>query len=304
MQDAFCPHLGAHLGHGGTVDGLRSCARSTGGGSTPRAPTSTSRTASASTARPGSAPTRSWSATASSWSGTTPTSGGAHVGGAGGPRVRRRRRVVAGADARRTRSTPAWQEMAENGVDSAHFRYVHNTATVPELEQYETGVHRVRRCGQSQKFPTPRGVVEGRIDTTSTAPACRIVRFSGIVDTAEPRRRTTPIERRPVHHPLQLPCRRPSATRRPTSSVGKAFADEVHKQIARGQADLGAQGPPRAPGARRQRRPVHEVPQVVRAVLRRGRVGDERDRLPAALLARADGRDAPAKATASAKHGR
>ena len=32
-----------------------------------------------------------------------------------------------------------WQEMAENGVDSAHFRYVHNTAEVPVMESYETG---------------------------------------------------------------------------------------------------------------------------------------------------------------------
>ena len=37
-----------------------------------------------------------------------------------------------------TRSSAAWQEMAENGVDWAHFRYVHNTAEVPEIESYET----------------------------------------------------------------------------------------------------------------------------------------------------------------------
>ena len=30
-------------------------------------------------------------------------------------------------------------QMAENAVDSAHFRYVHDTAAVPVLEEYTTG---------------------------------------------------------------------------------------------------------------------------------------------------------------------
>src|SRR3546814_14448127 len=32
----------------------------------------------------------------------------------------------------------AWQEMAEHGVDSAHFRYVHGTAEVPARHTYNT----------------------------------------------------------------------------------------------------------------------------------------------------------------------
>ena len=33
-----------------------------------------------------------------------------------------------------------WLEgMAENAVDSAHFRFVHNTASVPTLDSYEPG---------------------------------------------------------------------------------------------------------------------------------------------------------------------
>ena len=62
--------------------------------------------------------------------------------------------------------------MAENGVDSAHFRYVHNTAEVPEMESYETGFPGTQ-MRSSQKFPTPRGVMEGRIDSEQVGPGDR-----------------------------------------------------------------------------------------------------------------------------------
>ena len=76
----------------------------------------------------------------------------------------------------------AWQELAENGADPAHFRYVHNTEVVPEVEEYQTdGVHAQMRS--SQKFPTPRGVVEGRIDVDNWGPGFSFTWFRGIVDT-------------------------------------------------------------------------------------------------------------------------
>jgi hypothetical protein len=59
----------------------------------------------------------------------------------------------------------AWQEMAENAVDSAHFRYVHNTATVPEIEEYRTN------------FPEAR-VIEGDVrvfGSRNTPPPTRTV---------------------------------------------------------------------------------------------------------------------------------
>ena len=47
-----------------------------------------------------------------------------------------------------------WQEMAENGVDSAHFRFVHNTAEVPVMESYETGFPG-RRCDPARSSSRP-----------------------------------------------------------------------------------------------------------------------------------------------------
>ncbi len=80
---------------------------------------------------------------------------------------------------------------------------MHNTAEVPELESYECGFpeSQMRSC---QKFPTPRGVMEGRIDSRMIGPGVSVVEFSGIVDTMS-LAVTTPIRRRPVHHPVQLP---------------------------------------------------------------------------------------------------
>lgn len=59
VNDAFCPHLGAHFGYGGQVQATTSSARSTAGASTPRATTRSSPTPIASTRR------RAWRASRS-----------------------------------------------------------------------------------------------------------------------------------------------------------------------------------------------------------------------------------------------
>jgi hypothetical protein len=121
-----------------------------------------------------------------------------------------------------------WQEMAENGVDSAHFRYVHDTATVPELDSYETGFP-VSAMRSSQKFPTPRGVMEGRIDTMSYGPGISVVSFTGIVDTLN-LAVTTPIEgdRCVMRFNFRFKTMGDAKT---THNVGKAFVAEVNKQV-------------------------------------------------------------------------
>src|SRR5918998_634075 len=133
VQDAFCPHLGAHLGHGGTVEGCElRC------------------------------PLHGWQFDADGTNTVIPYS----------ERVNRKARLRTYPTLERNGVVLAWyhpdgalpmwdvpevpeltghpdwstvirteytidasvQEMAENSVDSAHFRYVHNTAEVPELE--------------------------------------------------------------------------------------------------------------------------------------------------------------------------
>ena len=121
-----------------------------------------------------------------------------------------------------------WQEMAENGVDSAHFRYVHRTAEVPVLERYDTDGHRsIMRS--KQFFVTPRGNTEGRIDSDGHGPGFSVVRFGGIVDTVL-LGCATPIERDRCEMRFTFTVRR-FADDALTSSVGEAFVNEVSRQL-------------------------------------------------------------------------
>ena len=105
---------------------------------------------------PARAPTRSSSATGWCSPGTTRTTS-------------RRRGRSPRSPSSRPASSPARsaphhvvnagvQEMGENAVDSAHFRYVHNTATVPEIEHYETDGHRsIMKSRAALPHPAGRG---------------------------------------------------------------------------------------------------------------------------------------------------
>jgi phenylpropionate dioxygenase-like ring-hydroxylating dioxygenase large terminal subunit len=122
----------------------------------------------------------------------------------------------------------AWQEMAENGVDAAHFRFVHGTAEVPVLERYTTEGHRSHMRSR-QLFVTPRGNVEGRIDTDADGPGFSVVRFSGIVDTML-LGCATPIERDRCEMRFTFTVRR-FADDRATTSVGEAAINEISRQL-------------------------------------------------------------------------
>ncbi|MBA6413264.1 aromatic ring-hydroxylating dioxygenase subunit alpha [Parahaliea sp. F7430] len=73
------------------------------------------------------------------------------------------------------------QEMAENAADPAHFLYVHRTADMPEWETTYEGPD--SRGIQRAKMPTPRGEVDGAIHTGARGPGQGFTRFEGIADT-------------------------------------------------------------------------------------------------------------------------
>ncbi len=122
----------------------------------------------------------------------------------------------------------AWQEMAENGVDAAHFRYVHGTAEVPVLERYEPNGFR-SHMRSKQFFVTPRGNVEGRIDSDAWGPGFSVVRFGGIVDTVL-LGCATPIETDRCEMRFTFTVRR-FADDRATSAVGEAAINEISRQL-------------------------------------------------------------------------
>ena len=120
------------------------------------------------------------------------------------------------------------QEMAENVVDPAHFRYVHGTVTVPESEVQADGhVFRVISCSG---MATPQGVVEGTIQIEAHAFGWGYTRFTGIVETLL-MTTGTPIDAERVDLNLRFVVRR-LANSDATRGVGAAFIAEVTRQFS------------------------------------------------------------------------
>lgn len=88
-----------------------------------------------------------------------------------------------------------WQEVSETQVDAAHIQ-AHlieyqimlndgkrpDVTPMPQVDAYETDGP-VARIRISQDFPTPRGPVRGRIDTDVVGPGFAATWFTGLVDT-------------------------------------------------------------------------------------------------------------------------
>lgn len=182
VLDAYCPHLGAHLGHGGTVDGSRiRCPfhawEFEGATGACVAVPYASRIPAA--ARAEAWPTVERNGAIFVWyhpDGAAPSFEIPDIPEASSPDW----------------STPdryEWtirsqiQELGENGVDSAHFRYVHGALNVPETQVDVDGAR--RRAFQPVRLETPRGVVEGGIDATVYGMGFATTRFTGICETLE-----------------------------------------------------------------------------------------------------------------------
>ena len=181
VVDPHCPHLGAHLGHGGRVAGERI-----------RCPfhgwefdaEGVCRAIDYAKRIPPTARLRSW------------------------PALERYGFVFAWRDARSDApsfelpeipeaSSPEWsthqryewtirahgQELGENGVDPAHFRHVHGTLNVPVMTATEDGP--LRRAHQPIEMRTPRGDVKGEIEARSFGMGFSATRFTGICETLE-----------------------------------------------------------------------------------------------------------------------
>ncbi len=226
LQDAFCPHLGAHLAYGGSVDGdLLTC------------------------------PFHGWKFDGDGACSNIPYS----------QRTNRKARVRTYPVVERNGfvlawyhpfeedpkweipvideiGDPAWsdfyassyvirtipQEMSENGADPAHFRFVHGTDTVADVEEYNTD----GPCSSmlsKQTYVTPRGVTEGRIDVYNYGPGFSKVWFSGIVDAINIAT-TTPIDENSTQVRFNFIVRK-FDDEKLTSTVADAFVKEINKQI-------------------------------------------------------------------------
>ena len=120
------------------------------------------------------------------------------------------------------------QEMAENGVDPAHFRYVHGTDDVAEMESYDTEGP-ISTMLSKQSYVTPRGVTNGRIDVYTYGPGFSKVWFSGIVDAINVAT-TVPVDHGTTQVRFNFTVRK-FEDEKLTSTVADAFVAEINKQI-------------------------------------------------------------------------
>jgi nitrite reductase/ring-hydroxylating ferredoxin subunit len=225
VLDAYCPHLGAHLGYGGKVEGdsiqcpfhawrFDSCGGCT---SVPYAKKI-----------PPKAKMRAWpvhevnglilvwyhadDAPPSFEIPTLPEFGNEEWT----PYERRRWTI-------RTRH----QEMAENAVDSAHFHYLHGTSNMPSSRAEAEGpiLHVFSTTGMS----TPRGGVDGSVESTSYGFGYSTVRFRGIVETLLVSSMTA-LDDEHIDVRFNFTIKK-LPDKDVTQGVGKAFIREVSRQL-------------------------------------------------------------------------
>ena len=118
-------------------------------------------------------------------------------------------------------------EMGENQVDSAHFRYLHGVTTVPQSKVEVKGpiMHVFSETGME----TPQGVMKSTIESISYGFGFQVVRFTGIVETMIISS-TTPMDGEHVHIRFNFMVKK-VGNADATKGVGKAFINEVSRQL-------------------------------------------------------------------------
>jgi hypothetical protein len=119
------------------------------------------------------------------------------------------------------------QEMAENAVDTAHFHYLHGTTNMPKSEASIDGP--ILRVYSDAGMETPRGTVDGSIESLNYGFGLAVVRFKGIVETLNVAS-TTPIDADHVHLRFNFSVKQ-TAGAEMARGVGKAFVAEVARQL-------------------------------------------------------------------------
>ncbi|RMF19616.1 MAG: aromatic ring-hydroxylating dioxygenase subunit alpha [Candidatus Dadabacteria bacterium] len=226
LLDAFCPHLGAHLGHGGKVEGeeLRcpfhawkfNC-----DGQCSEIPYTEK--------IPPKAKIRPWEIVERNgmifaWNDEEGSAPEWEI-----PEFEEASDTEAWTEFERRR----WQirthniEMAENAVDSAHFKYLHGTRNMPQ-SQAEVNGH-ILRVFSDAGMTTPQGNVDGSIESMSYGFGLSVVRFSGIVDTFL-LSTMTPTDSETIDVRFNFKVKR-LAGADITRGVGKAFINEITRQL-------------------------------------------------------------------------
>jgi 3-ketosteroid 9alpha-monooxygenase subunit A len=225
VLDAYCAHMGAHLGYGGKVQGA--CVRCpfhawefNGAGECTRIPYAQKIPPKA---KVGSWQVREVAGLILVWfhaEGAPPAWEPPPVPEYGSPEwtpYERRRWKI------RTHN----QEMAENGVDSAHFLYVHGTQELPTSTADANG--HVLHVLSETKMRTPLGKVTGSVEVHAYGFGYTSTRFRGVVETLLVSSATT-IDEDYVDLRFSFTVKK-LVNGDVTSTVGAAFIREVERQL-------------------------------------------------------------------------
>ncbi len=225
VLDAFCPHMGAHLGHGGKVEG--GCIKCPfhawkfdGAGDCVEVPYAKK--------IPPKAKVASWRAVEKNglimvWhhaAGSPPTWEVPDLPEYGDPEW-------TDYETLSWKIRTANQEMAENSVDSAHFLYLHGTQEMPTSKAEVHG--HVLHSFSTTLMGTPRGQTPGSVDVHAYGFGFTTTRFKGIVETLLVSSATT-IDEDYVELRFAFSVKK-MVDKDVTSTVGKAFMREVKRQL-------------------------------------------------------------------------
>jgi phenylpropionate dioxygenase-like ring-hydroxylating dioxygenase large terminal subunit len=225
LLDAHCPHLGAHLGHGGKVkggciecpfhawkfDGAGACTEVPYGKKIPPR------------AQLGTWPLREVNGLLMTWF---------HAAGEA-PQWEVPALPEFGHADWTPYETRSWkirthnQEMAENSVDSAHFLYLHGTQEMPSTQAELMG-HILHTTSQTV-MGTKQGKVKGEIDVHAYGFGFTTTRFRGIVETLLVSSATT-IDEDLVELRFAFTVKK-MVNDGVTSTVGAAFQREIGRQL-------------------------------------------------------------------------
>lgn len=225
-QEAFCPHLGAHLGVGGSVEG--SCIRCPFHGwafdyeganvDIPYAQKPNR------SARVRAFPTREHAGVIFAWYhpfGDAPKWDLMEVPEYDDPEYGE-------YEVHEFTMKTCLQEMAENGFDYAHFQFVHSHPRVGNTEKVEFEGYD-RTVLTSQQFPSSKGPVDARIDVYGRGPGVAVTRYRGLID-ASLYGCSTPIDEETSQLTFLFTLKNPEGDEH-TQRIARAFVRSVTSEV-------------------------------------------------------------------------
>jgi len=120
------------------------------------------------------------------------------------------------------------QEMSENGFDHAHFQFVHSHPKVGTVEKIEFSGYD-RTVLTSQKFPSSKGPVDARIDIFGRGPGIAVTRYRGLID-ASLLGCSTPVDEETTHLSFLFTLKNPDQDEH-VARIARAFVKSVTSEL-------------------------------------------------------------------------